>query len=58
MFYELIGRLTVWFIKRRALDRAPSQSVLTVVAIAIAGAVVAFLGIGLLLGGSDDESDT
>ena len=57
MIYELIGRLTVWFVKRRALDRVPSQSVLTVVAVAIAGAVVAFLGIGLLLGGSDDEPD-
>jgi hypothetical protein len=56
MFYELIGRLTVWFVKRRALDRVPPPSVLSVIAVAVAGAVVAFVGAGLLLGGDDDDS--
>lgn len=55
MFYELIGRVTVWFVKRRALDRVSSPPVATVLAVAVAGALVAFLGVGLLLGGEDDE---
>jgi hypothetical protein len=56
MFYELIGRLTVWFVRRRALERVQSPSVLSVLAVAVAGALVAFVGAGLLLGRGDDDS--
>lgn len=57
MIYELIGRLTVWFVKRRAIDRVSSPSLATVLAVAVAGGLVGLLGIGLLLGGADQEEE-
>lgn len=55
--YEMIGRLTVWFVRRRAVDRVSSPSVVTVIAVALASALVGLLGVGLLLGSGSDSDD-
>jgi drug/metabolite transporter superfamily protein YnfA len=57
--YEMIGRFAVWSWKRRAAGRLPEPPLTTVIAVAIAGALVGLLGVGLLLGNGsgDDEPD-
>ena len=55
--YEMIGRLTIWFVRRRAVDRVSSPSVVTVIAVALASALVGLLGVGLLLGSGSDSDD-
>lgn len=57
-FYEMIGRLAVWFVRRRAIDRVSTPSAVTVIAVALAGALVGLLGVGLLLGGGSDSDET
>lgn len=56
--YEMIGRLTVWFVRRRAIDRVSTPSAVTVIAVALAGALVGLLGISLLLGSGSDSDET
>lgn len=55
--YEVIGRLTVLFVKRRAADRLSSPPAVTVIAVAIAGVLVGLLGVGLLLGSGRDPEE-
>ncbi len=57
-FYEMIGRLAVWFVRRRAIDRVSTPSAVTVIAVALAGTLVGLLGVGLLLGGGSDSDET